>query len=174
MALKILQPLKIFSFNFRFTFSFVIDLASMNFLSLFFLTLPVLALDTVNSGNKDEKNPKALYIEALTHEKGRGVLKDLPLAIELYQESADKGFVKAQYKLGLMLYEGVEVERDLELAFKYLTPAAKEGHIGAKGILGLIYLEGGKGIKSDIPLGEKLVSEAISKKDPPYSFSFRA
>ena len=146
----------------------------MKFLLLLLLfSNQALALNELELVKKAEKASKAKYIYARANERGKGILPNIPLAIDLYTELSETGFLKAQYRLGMIYYDGTGVEVDLDLATKYLKMAADQGHVGAKGILGIIYIQGTKNLAQDIPLGEKLIQEAISKKDIPHFIPIR-
>jgi len=70
--------------------------------------------------------------------KGDGVLVDRLEAARWTQKSAEQGFAKAQFHLGLMYSQGLGVKRDDFLAEKWTELAAKQGHREAKEFLSIL------------------------------------
>ena len=68
------------------------------------------------------------------------IYKELPEAIRLLTESADKNFAPAQYTLGKLLYRGEIIPRDLERAVGYLERAAAQDNPYAAYLAGKILL----------------------------------
>lgn len=62
------------------------------------------------------------------------------------QQSAEKGFVDSQFKLGLLYYNGKETLLDYKKAFQWFLKSAEQGYIKSYYYLGLLYAKG-KGIK---------------------------
>jgi TPR repeat protein len=58
-----------------------------------------------------------------------------PEAAKWFLRSAEQGNTKAQFRLGLLLYEGKLVPGDKIAAYKWITLAAESGSKGAKGLL---------------------------------------
>ena len=65
---------------------------------------------------------------ALCYENGHGVEQNLNEAIKLYQQSAEKGNAKAQYKMGIFYKEGQGVEKSYTEAKNWLRKAAVQGY----------------------------------------------
>ena len=66
--------------------------------------------------------------------RGDGVTQDTKKAIDLFQESAEKGYVPAQIILGGLYYSDKEV-KDYNQAFKWYKLAADNGDASAKSII---------------------------------------
>lgn len=56
--------------------------------------------------------------------------------------AAENGVVKAQYNLGMELYQGKHVEKNVGEAFRWFRKAAEQGHAGAQYVLGSSYCAG--------------------------------
>jgi hypothetical protein len=67
---------------------------------------------------------------------------DHHFAVQLYEESAEKGDSDAQYKLGLLYLTGNGALQDFSEAAKWLKLAAEQGYALAQYELGLIYRSG--------------------------------
>ena len=61
-------------------------------------------------------------------QQGLGTPKDLPAAFRLFNESAQAGYMDAQYSLGLCYRDGLGVRIDLAKARYWLREAADQGH----------------------------------------------
>ena len=58
------------------------------------------------------------------------------------RQSAEKGDVSAQFRLGQLYDEGVGVPQNSRQAKEWFEKAAKQGHVGAQINLGTLYLQG--------------------------------
>ena len=76
-----------------------------------------------------------LFKMAERYEFGDGVKKDLSRAIELYRQSAELDYAKAQYSLAFLIKDNKE-------SLKWLTKSAEQGHSEAQYELGIQYLYG--------------------------------
>jgi len=83
-----------------------------------------------------------LYKLAEKYEFGDGVKKDMQKAIELYRQSAELDYAKAQYTLAFLI-------KDEKESIKWLTKSAEQGHSEAQYELGIQYLYG-YGVPSNI------------------------
>ena len=73
-------------------------------------------------------NAQALYNLAYLTQTGQGTTKDEKKAIQLYQESANKGYPVANYVLGKNYMTGtLGLPQDTKKAKQYLEKAAKQG-----------------------------------------------
>lgn len=79
-----------------------------------------------------------LYLKALNCES-RGKYQK---ALKYYLKSADLGYNKAQYDLGVKFHKGIGVLQSDLLALKWYTVAAENGHVEAKYVLGELYIDG--------------------------------
>jgi hypothetical protein len=77
-----------------------------------------------------------------------GILQDYKTAEKWYILSAEQGYAKAQYNLGVMYGNGQGVLQDYKTAFKWYKLAAEQGDADAQYNLGVIYALG-KGVIED-------------------------
>jgi uncharacterized protein len=81
-------------------------------------------------------DPVGMWNLAFMYVKGEGGLeKDFTKARNLFRNSAELGFVNAQYDLGIVLLDGVGGEPDKPEAVKWFKKAAGQGSRDAKKIL---------------------------------------
>ena len=113
---------------------------------------------TIHAIPDDRQEAIALYQKAKKYEKGKGVDKNLTLALELYQKAAEMGLDSAQNKLGDCYDDGVGVFQDKEKAFYWYHKAAEQGHALAQANLSSCYSLG-KGVAID----EKMALEWCQK-----------
>ena len=66
------------------------------------------------------------------YSKGKGVSKNYKEAVRLYRIAAKKGYVDAQYYLGLMYADGTGVEQDFINAYMWWDIADTNGFFMAK------------------------------------------
>lgn len=84
------------------------------------LALPAAAHDSV-------RQARALRLEAVRHEHGRGVRRDYAKAYERYCRAALLGDAEAAYSLGWMYFNGRGLPRAPEVALGWFKRAAKAG-----------------------------------------------
>ncbi len=65
--------------------------------------------------------------------------RDFETAMELWRPLAEKGDVRAQFKVGHMYVYGEGVRQDVAEAIKWFRKAAEQGHSGAQYNLGIIH-----------------------------------
>jgi len=87
---------------------------------------------------------------------GLGVTQDYEKAMNLFQRSANQGYMKAQYNLGVMYMNGIGIQNDLTKAFDLFKLSAEQGYPPAQYNLGALYES-----EKTPPEGE--VSKIISK-----------
>ena len=63
---------------------------------------------------------------------GKGVTRDEGAAAELIRQSAEGGFAKAQYQMGLLCEDGRGVEEDPDKAKSWFELAAEQDYAAAK------------------------------------------
>jgi hypothetical protein len=80
--------------------------------------------------------------------EGLGVEEDDREAVNWFQEAADQGYIRAQYRLGRHYQKGRGVPRDSGMACKWFQKAAEQGYRGAQYRLGSAYAAG-DGVKRD-------------------------
>ncbi len=76
-------------------------------------------------------DPDAQYGLAVLYEMGRGVERDLQVAVMWYRRAAAQGMAEAQFNLGAMYANGEGVPQDLVAAYAVLALAAAQGHAEA-------------------------------------------
>ena len=77
------------------------------------------------------------------HGGGLGLAKDVPRAIELYTEAAERGSLIAHYNLGISYYHGDGVEEDEPRGVHHWQQAAMKGNVLARHNLGGVEYENG-------------------------------
>jgi len=103
-------------------------------------------LADANSGNAE-----AQFRIGLLYLKGRGVPRNEKLALEWLQKSADSGFLRSIFVIGMMHQKGLaELKQNNQEALKWLEKAANFGDIAAQMYLGSIYYYGER-IEKNIP-----------------------
>lgn len=70
---------------------------------------------------------------------GRGVIQDIPKALEWFRKAAEQGSAKSQYNLGEGYRVGRGIDKDMQQAIAWHTKAADQGLKEAQSMLGLIY-----------------------------------
>lgn len=76
-------------------------------------------------------NARAMLTLGETHELGRGVVKDLNLAVQWYERAAQRGNPDALYRMGRMSLEGRGVRKDPEKIRDWWQRAVAGGHAQA-------------------------------------------
>ncbi len=87
--------------------------------------------------------PEALLTQAVAHEHGEGVPKDLARAADLYCRAAKLGHAEGYYGLGWMYANGRGVARDDSMAATLFDEAARRGHGHAPQVLRFLGEPGG-------------------------------
>ena len=82
------------------------------------------------------------YLLGLCYATGRGVEKNLVVAVELIRKAAEKGSVHAECALGVHYEHGIGVTKDLDEAIRWYIKAAAKGDDYAQNRLGDAYLRG--------------------------------
>lgn len=122
------------------------------------------------NGDEVEKaiktDPRGKYLLACCFYHGIGTVKDENKAIELFDEAARDGDVKAMRARGALYLDGqVREGMNDEACFRLIKTAAEQGDKEAKKLLGRMYAEGNCTEKSI----EKAVSAFMEIKDDPYA-----
>lgn len=89
-------------------------------------------------GHADNTQASSLRMEAIAHENGEGVARNLPLAAALYCQSARLGDAQAQYNLGWMYANGRGMVRDDGVAAFFFHAAAEQGMAAAQRMLKVV------------------------------------
>ena len=91
---------------------------------------------------QSRSNPATLVQLGIKYEKGEGVSKDLPKAVELYRKAAEKGDAAGEFHLGTMYRDGDGVSKDPEQARQWFTKSAQQNYSDAENELGMMYQRG--------------------------------
>lgn len=92
----------------------------------------------------EENDARALYSLARRQMLGWmvEVKEDRQQLVDLFRRSADSGYSRAQYTMGLLYMSGEEVEQNVETGFWWLKRAASQGHPVALHHMGVCYASG--------------------------------
>lgn len=109
--------------------------------------------------------PNSLYVMSVFYRNGfSSVEVNIANANELLVKSAELGYAKAQYQLGIYYKEGVFFEKILERAFFWFTKSANQGYADSKLEIGLMYFDG-EYLKQDYKKAILLFEEAASQEN---------
>lgn len=112
-----------------------------------------------------KRTSSELYYEGLKFEKGYAAPRNLPLAIQLYTESAKQGFANAMFSLGELYAAGSGVEQNWNEAYLWYQRASEKGHIRAMLQLGLCYKDG-LGTSKNAVEAFRWIRSAAARGDP--------
>ena len=76
----------------------------------------------------------------MAYDNGWGVEKDFPKAMELFKQSADAGYYRAQYNMAASYQSGDGVEFDPAKAMDLFQKSAAQGYYAAQLALGDTYV----------------------------------
>ncbi|WP_294537982.1 hypothetical protein [uncultured Rhodoblastus sp.] len=93
----------------------------------------------------DKGDAAAQYDLAARLVEGRGVARDLAVAVSWFEKAAAQGLAQAQYRLGALYEKGVGAPRDIAKARDFYQKAAAQGHVRAMHNLAVIEAEGVQG-----------------------------
>lgn len=115
-------------------------------------------------GEKESKNPNALYALGQKYLRGEGVSQDYEKAFPLLQEAADLNHADAMAALGYLYSVGLGVPKDDAKARSFFARGSENGSLAARVNLG-IFLVKGRGGNKDVEGGIALLKEAAEKGD---------
>jgi len=118
---------------------------------------------------RSQNEPFALYISGTLEQLGRYVDRNLALAHEHFQLSADLGFVPAKQSIAADYLLGSGTRQDYEKARTSAEAAVEDGYVSANQILGVIYNKG-LGVPQDTQKGFLYAKEAADAGDPAGQF----
>ncbi len=72
--------------------------------------------------------PLARHYLAEMLEAGEGLEADIPRAVQFYEEAAEQGFKKSQFKVGMLYFEGKHVQKDVAKGIALIRAAAQHGY----------------------------------------------
>ncbi len=108
-------------------------------------------------------NAQAIYDLGFLTQAGQGTTKNDAKALELFKQSADKGYPTANYLLGkTYISGGLGVKPDQKTAINYLEKAAKQGIEEANVDLAALYLGENKDASTKKAL--KLLDPLVKKR----------
>lgn len=110
-----------------------------------------------------QKHVKALYKLGVYHYEK----KKFKEAHECFKAAADaeSPSAKAQYCLGICLYEGIGCEPNRKKALEYFEKAAAQGHEGAQYNLGIVYARGEEEYSRDLEKALEPLKKAAQVKE---------
>lgn len=73
---------------------------------------------------------------------GRHTAKNEQNAMYYYQEAANMGSARGEFRVGMLYYHGAGVRKDSKRASKYFKSAADKGELDAMYLLGQMYFDG--------------------------------
>lgn len=118
---------------------------------------------TVNAGQTLSREEQ-LYQQSMAYFTGDGVEQDKRKAFELCQQSAEMGFVYAQFNLAVFYFNGDGVDRNPEMVFYWMQKAAMQNHL--QGIIQLSKCyRMGLGVKRDDAKGIEWLEKAAQMGD---------
>lgn len=98
------------------------------------------------------------------YESGKGVQKDISIALEWYLKSANQGDVIAQNHIATIYEYGVDVDKNLKQAFDWRLKAANQGYALAQYSIAEMYYNG-EGVKQDIKESKKWAELACQNNE---------
>lgn len=101
---------------------------------------------------------------ALLYAEGKGIGKDPARAVQLLEEAAKAGHLRANVQLAHMYQKGLVVPQDHAMAVALLSTAVDKGYPEAMALLAMAYLAG-EGVQKDQARGIALLTRAAQKGD---------
>ena len=121
----------------------------------------------------DKGDAGAQYELAFMYAEGRGVIKDLELALLWGRKAAEQGNVEAQFSVGKILIQSSN-EEDRAKAADYLQKASDAGNIQAVLLWATVLGRGQHGIGKDEARAESLLKPWAEKGNPDCQFVLAA
>ena len=107
---------------------------------------------------------------AWAYENGRGVQKNAPLAIELYDKAIAAGDFTSMSNKGVVLLYGKGVAKDEKAGAKWIKKAAELGNAAGQFTFGALYRDG-DGVKQDYKLALHWFHKAAEQGDAEAQYS---
>lgn len=123
-----------------------------------------LRVDAINivSFLAQQQHPKALFLKGTWLEFGRfGYRMDKAEAFRLYRSAAEKGYARAEYRIGT-LYEG---NQDMVKAVGHYSIGLEMGDAASTYRIGMLTLLGQHGLRQDFSLGIQYIRYAAEMAD---------
>ena len=118
------------------------------------------AIETLHNTNDETLSPKAFNVLGMTYLNGIGVDVDSVKAINYFEKSAEKGYLKAYHNLGIMYFSTDRSHQDFAKAFRYFEKGADLGSIVCNYDLGYMYYKG-FGCEQDYESSVKCFKKAL-------------
>ncbi|WP_445356288.1 tetratricopeptide repeat protein [Microbulbifer sp. EKSA008] len=94
------------------------------------------------NAESEKGDPAGQHLTASLYYQGLGVEKDLEIAVKLFKQAAEGGYLPSIANLGLMYMQGDGVEQDPNSSFRYTEKAAELGDLQSIFNLGQFYRKG--------------------------------
>ena len=104
-----------------------------------------------------------LYSRGEAYFNGDGVEHSPEKAVELWTQSAEKGYTIAQLMLAECYKDGIGAKKDLRKAFEWYSKAASGGNANAQGEVALAYFHG-NGVQADLSKAEMWAKKAWAQR----------
>lgn len=125
---------------------------------------------TSSTGTTSSSTPKPkqvsaaeLYSRGEAYFNGDGVEHSPEKAVELWTQSAEKGYTTAQLMLAECYKDGIGAKKDLRKAFEWYSKAASGGNANAQGEVALAYFHG-NGVQADLSKAEMWAKKAWAQR----------
>ncbi|MDY6371037.1 MAG: tetratricopeptide repeat protein [Bacteroidales bacterium] len=120
---------------------------------------------TTSSSTPQPKQVSAaeLYSRGEAYFNGDGVEHSPEKAVELWTQSAEKGYTTAQLMLAECYKDGIGAKKDLRKAFEWYSKAASGGNANAQGEVALAYFHG-NGVQADLSKAEMWAKKAWAQR----------
>jgi TPR repeat protein len=110
----------------------------------------------------DQQHPRALFMKGMWLEFGKfGKPVDKKEAFRCYKHAADKGYARAEYRMGMQY----ETSKELIKAIQHYVKGADMGDSASNYRLGMMHLTGQHGQKQDYARGTQLIRQAAQSAD---------
>jgi hypothetical protein len=97
------------------------------------------------------------------YHKGNVVKRDLKMATEWYEKSANQGYAEGEFKLSLMYLKGYGVEQNSQKFIELLSKSSGKGFLFSKIILAIIFEEGSI-VEKNHEKAVSLIDEVLAEK----------
>lgn len=118
---------------------------------------------TTSSSTPKQVSAAELYSRGEAYFNGDGVEHSPEKAVELWTQSAEKGYTTAQLMLAECYKEGIGAKKDLRKAFEWYSKAASGGNANAQGEVALAYFHG-NGVQADLSKAEMWAKKAWAQR----------
>lgn len=110
-------------------------------------------------------NAQELFVLAMKHIYGDGVVEDNDLAAKLLMQAHEMGHVEATYNLGICYHYGYGTSEDIKKAYELYLEAAHAGYGKGMELIGRFYNRGIY-VNQDRDQAEHWLQKAMESDDP--------